>query len=38
MFVNAAKQLGIRSFHHTDFETTRKILEDLKKEHQPNLK
>ena len=38
MFVNAAKKLGIRCFQHTDFETTRKILEELKKENQPKLK
>jgi putative hydrolase of the HAD superfamily len=33
MFVNTAQKLGIRSFQHTDFETTKKILEDLKKEN-----
>jgi len=38
MFVNAAKKLGIRCFHHTDFESTKKILEELKKENQPKLK
>ena len=32
MFANAAKKLGIRSFHHTGFESTKKILEGLKKE------
>jgi putative hydrolase of the HAD superfamily len=32
MFVHTAKKLGIRSFLHTDFESTKKILEDLKKE------
>jgi len=32
MFVRAAQKLGIRSFHHTGFESTKKILEDLKKE------
>jgi putative hydrolase of the HAD superfamily len=32
MFVNAAQKLGIRSFQHTGFESTKKILEDLKKE------
>jgi putative hydrolase of the HAD superfamily len=31
MFVLAAEKLGIRSFQHTDFETTKKILENLKK-------
>lgn len=38
MFVNAAQRLGIRAFHHTSFETTKGILEELKREHQPNLK
>ncbi len=33
MFANAAQQLGIRSFQHTDFEKTKQILEDLKKEN-----
>jgi len=32
MFANAAQKLGIRSYHHTGFESTKKILEDLKKE------
>lgn len=32
MFVNAAQNLGIRAFQHTDFETTKKVLEELKKE------
>lgn len=32
MFVKAAQKLGIRSFQHTGFESTRKILENLKKE------
>jgi len=32
MFVHAAQKLGIRSFQHTSFESTKKILEDLKKE------
>jgi putative hydrolase of the HAD superfamily len=32
MFVHAAQKLGIRSFQHTGFESTKKILEDLKKE------
>lgn len=32
MFALAAGKLGIRAFQHTSFETTRKILEDLKKE------
>lgn len=30
MLVQAAQKLGIRSFHHQDFSTTRRILEDLK--------
>lgn len=38
MFVNAAQKLGIRAFHHTGFESTKKILEELKKENQPDLK
>ncbi len=33
MFVNTAQKLGIRAFQHTAFETTREILEDLKKEN-----
>lgn len=33
MFANAAQKLGIRSFHHTNFEETRQILENLKKEN-----
>ena len=33
MFANAAQKLGIRSFHHTGFESTKKILENLKKEN-----
>lgn len=32
MFVRAAQKLGIRSFQHTSFETTKNILEDLKRE------
>ncbi|MDB5136019.1 MAG: family hydrolase, partial [Mucilaginibacter sp.] len=32
MFVNAAQKLGIRSFQHTGFESTKEILENLKKE------
>ena len=32
MFVNAAQKLGIRAYHHTSFESTRQILEDIKKE------
>ena len=32
MFANTAKKLGIRSFHHTGFESTKEILEGLKKE------
>jgi len=30
MLVQAAQKLGIRSFHHKDFSTTKRILEDLK--------
>ena len=33
MFVNTAQKLGIRSFQHVDLATTKKILEDLKKEN-----
>lgn len=33
MFVNAAQQLGIRSFQHTDLESTKKILQQLKEEN-----
>ena len=33
MFVSTAQNLGIRAFQHTKFETTRQILEDLKKEN-----
>ena len=33
MFANAAQKLGIRSFHHTGFESTKEILENLKKEN-----
>ncbi len=32
MFVHAAQKLGIRSYQHTSFESTKKILEELKKE------
>ena len=32
MFAHSAKKLGIRSFHHTSFESTREILKGLKKE------
>lgn len=32
MFVNAAQKLGIRAYQHTSFESTKKILEELKKE------
>jgi putative hydrolase of the HAD superfamily len=38
MFVNAAQKLGIRAFQHTGFESTKKILEDLKKENQSQQK
>jgi putative hydrolase of the HAD superfamily len=34
MFVNAAQKLGIRAYQHTSFESTKKILQDLKKENQ----
>ena len=33
MFVKAAEKLGIRSFQHTNLESTKKILEELKKEN-----
>ena len=33
MFVNAAQTLGIRAFHHTNFEDTKRILENLKLEN-----
>jgi len=33
MFVTTAQKLGIRAFQHTDFEKTKAILEDLKKEN-----
>ena len=33
MFVTTAQKLGIRSFQHTSFENTKKILEGLKKEN-----
>lgn len=33
MFVNAAKNLGIRAYLHTDLESTQKILEQLKEEN-----
>ncbi|HZX58237.1 MAG TPA: HAD-IA family hydrolase, partial [Mucilaginibacter sp.] len=32
MFVHAAQKLGIRAYQHTSFESTKKIIEDLKKE------
>ncbi|MDB5086607.1 MAG: putative hydrolase of the superfamily, partial [Mucilaginibacter sp.] len=38
MFVNAAKKLGIQAYQHTDFASTKKILEKLKKENQPQIK
>jgi putative hydrolase of the HAD superfamily len=38
MFVKTAQKLGIRAFLHTDLASTKKILEDLKKENQPKLK
>ncbi|MGN6638929.1 MAG: HAD family hydrolase [Mucilaginibacter sp.] len=33
MFALAAQKLGIRSYQHTSFESTKKILEELKKEN-----
>jgi putative hydrolase of the HAD superfamily len=33
MFVNAAQQLGIKSFLHTDLESTKKILQQLKEDN-----
>jgi putative hydrolase of the HAD superfamily len=33
MFVHAAQRLGIRAFQHTDLESTKKILEQLKEEN-----
>ncbi|HEY0244705.1 MAG TPA: HAD-IA family hydrolase [Mucilaginibacter sp.] len=33
MFVRAAEKLGIRAFQHTSLESTKKILEQLKKEN-----
>ncbi|MES2276906.1 MAG: HAD-IA family hydrolase [Bacteroidota bacterium] len=33
MFVTTAEKLGIRAFQHTDFETTKQILEQLKTEN-----
>jgi len=33
MFVNAAQNLGIQAYQHTDLETTKKILEKLKEEN-----
>jgi putative hydrolase of the HAD superfamily len=30
MFVEVAKELGIRGLHHQSFESTRKILESIK--------
>lgn len=33
MFVNAAQQLGIKSFLHTDLESTKEILQQLKEEN-----
>lgn len=32
MLAQAAQKLGIRSFHHEDFESTKKIIEDLNKQ------
>jgi len=36
MFVNAAQKLGIKSFLHTDLESTKKILQQLKEENHNN--
>jgi len=36
MFVNAAQKMGIKSFRHTDLESTKKILQHLKKENHNN--
>jgi putative hydrolase of the HAD superfamily len=36
MFVNAAQKLGIKSFLHTDLESTQKILQQLKEENHKN--
>jgi putative hydrolase of the HAD superfamily len=33
MFVNAAQNLGIKAYQHTDLESTKKILEKLKEEN-----
>jgi putative hydrolase of the HAD superfamily len=38
IFVNSANNLGIKAFQHTSFESTKAILEELKKENQPKLK
>ncbi|MCR8557892.1 HAD-IA family hydrolase [Mucilaginibacter sp. BJC16-A38] len=35
MFALAAKKLGMRAYQHTSFEDTKEILENLKKENQP---
>ena len=35
MFAKAAGKLGMRAFQHTDFQSTKKILEDIKKENPP---
>lgn len=37
MFVKAAEKLGIRAFQHTDLESTKKILEKLKKDNQKQI-
>ncbi|MDB5159453.1 MAG: putative hydrolase of the superfamily [Mucilaginibacter sp.] len=36
MFVNAAQKLGIQAYLHTDLESTKKILQQLKKENHNN--
>src|SRR6201996_4904589 len=38
MFVRAAEKLGIRAFQHTDLASTKKILEELKRQNQPQSK
>jgi putative hydrolase of the HAD superfamily len=38
MFVHAAQRLGIRAFQHTDLETTKEILQQLKEENTTSKK
>tara|TARA_R110002124_G_scaffold257230_1_gene422940 strand:- start:542 stop:1171 length:630 start_codon:yes stop_codon:yes gene_type:complete len=33
LIVNTAAQIGFKAYHHTDFETTRKVLEALKEQN-----